>query len=468
MIQADSAVISIPESLIREVCARLAGNKSVRRTLPGHGRLHIERALPFLCVYRRPVDRPDEGTERLVLGEASYLLASGEEGMQADLNTLTESIVKTLADQFGTFLIVEIWSAAEERNLPPGPAAGDPAMFRVMTPLKETLPTTVQVLADALESMELPRQTVAVERKVRCQVVDGGRPAPPGLPPLLTTTEAGLLGCLMIGLEVSPFYRDPESGDPYPSLLRALHREISRALQKGFFDFMHVQTTHRPVRYQVLGRRALARAVLEADRQLAQISQRFNLLLAVTPVNSEAAYAQFVGAKFERAPAFHYRLLPVDPEALKRMLYQISLDRVEDPTLASLLREKRGELDRQINLLEDRETPQFLYASLQLYGAVDEELMRLAEALLAVRPSGGEEDAEEERLDAARFAECAMAEIEWYRNRHRAMAARVEIRDDIPGLMVSGGDLLVGRQTRVACSRLEAALQHEVGTLRVT
>jgi uncharacterized protein (TIGR02421 family) len=40
----------------------------------------------------------------------------------------------------------------------------------------------------------------------------------------------------------------------------------------------------------------------------------------------------------------------------------------------------------------------------------------------------------------------------------------VQIRDDVPGLMVSKGHLLIGRTARVAKSRINATIQHEVGT----
>jgi uncharacterized protein (TIGR02421 family) len=99
---------------------------------------------------------------------------------------------------------------------------------------------------------------------------------------------------------------------------------------------------------------------------------------------------------------------------------------------------------------------------------VDDDLLRLAERLLDVLPAGGDEAAKEEALDAAAFADCARAEIEHYRRVLPTMSAGVEIRDDLPGLMVAQGNLLVGQRTKVARSRVEAALQHEVGTHLVT
>src|SRR5439155_24088255 len=79
-----------------------------------------------------------------------------------------------------------------------------------------------------------------------------------------------------------------------------------------------------------------------------------------------------------------------------------------------------------------------------------------------------DEEPKEERLGAAAFAEYARAEIEHYRRLSPRISAAVEIRADIPGLMVAFGNLLVGQRTRIARSRVEAALQHEVGTHLLT
>jgi uncharacterized protein (TIGR02421 family) len=448
---------TISDGFISTVCARLAENKPVRRKLPKHGRLHIDRQLPFLCIYRQPPNRQDQGTVHLLLAEASYLIVSGDQQLEKGLAALVQNIVKTLSDNFGAFLIVEIWSAtADSRDDNKVPLSKP--VFRIITPRTEEPPTTIAILAKALQEMTLPGQAVEVE------VVQGGIVSPPGLSSLLTTAEASKSGCLLIGLEIPPIYRDPQTGELFPAMLRALHRELSRALQKTFFEFMHVQTTHRPEHYQVLGRRAMVKAVWQVDRQLAQINGSFKFLLAVTPVNVETAWAEFQSRNFEYAPVFHYRLLSTDPELLKRKLYNIPLERVEDPTLADLFREKRNELDRQITMLEDRDTPNFLYGSLQLFGGVDDELLRLAQGLLAGIPPHDEEDGPEEHLDATTFADRSRAEIEYYRQKHPAVSATVEIRDDVPSLMVSEGNLLISRRTKIIASWVEAALQHEVGT----
>ena len=96
------------------VGVRLAENKSVRRALPVWGRVHVEHQVPFLVVYRRPIDRDDSGSERLVRGEASYMTAAGERWLYPSLAALTKSIANTLARSFGGFLLIEIWTSSGE------------------------------------------------------------------------------------------------------------------------------------------------------------------------------------------------------------------------------------------------------------------------------------------------------------------------------------------------------------------
>ena len=59
-------------------------------------------------------------------------------------------------------------------------------------------------------------------------------------------------------------------------------------------------------------------------------------------------------------------------------------------------------------------------------------------------------------------------EIDYYRRIYLQLPSTVQVRDDMVGLMVSRGNLLIGKQTEIPLSRVEALLQHEVGTHIVT
>jgi uncharacterized protein (TIGR02421 family) len=137
---------------------------------------------------------------------------------------------------------------------------------------------------------------------------------------------------------------------------------------------------------------------------------------------------------------------------------------VEDPTLAFLFREKRMELDRQLTMLLDRGRPSFLYGSLQLFGEVSEDLLALARRILSVVPARSREDVGKEVLDAKAFAALAQDELGFYQKQRPEINAKVQVRDDVAGIMVSQGNLLISRSLKTPGKRAEALLQHEVGT----
>ncbi len=442
-------------ALVDGLVSDLAAGKSVRSDLGNASRIHIDRPLPFLCVYREPADRTDKGTAQLILSEASYLIISRDDTEDRDIFRLIRELTRTLSDRFGAFLIVELWSGVDS---PGSLSTFSPTTFRVFTDKpSDSVPSTVEKLAESLGSLQMKREV---------EIAAGSQLAPTGFPPLLDEKFIRQSSCLMLGIEISPVFRDPETGEIFLSSFSDLRRKFSGALQQAFFEFANVQTSERPKHPQRLGRRLLVDAAWKADAELSELSDTFNYLMAVTPVNSTEAFADFAESKFKKDPVFHYRLLTIDPEVLKRRLYSISFDSIEDPTMAYLLRDKRIELDRYITLIEDRNTPRFMFESLQLFPPVEDALMALAEEILDLPKRPAEPC---ERLGPNAIAEIAEAEIDHYRSRYPEMAATVEIRKDTPpGLMVSHGKLLIGRETSISTKRLAGLLQHEVGTHIVT
>lgn len=457
-----SNVNIITDRFIAEVINRLVQNKRVRRTLPLEGRLHIDRTLPFLCVYRRPLKRPDNGTSRLVKGEAAYLVTSAHPKLKPGLSALMRGIVKTLTGACKAFLLLEVWTGSEKPPADNNETTRLKPYFRIIISRARFPTETVEALELALKRIKIHKQKTSVE------VAFEKKQWPQDFPSFFSHVEANALNCFMMGLEVAPVFHDPETGEVYPLVLRKLHRGFSAAIKKGVFEFSHHQTTHRPENYQALGRRAVVKAVWEIDRNLAEISNAFDFLLQVTPVNIDQAWYTFKRNKFERPPQFHYRPLPVDPAQLKRKLYGIAIERVEDPTLAFLFRGKRKELERQLSMLPDRGSRDFLYGSLQLFGSVSEDLADLAAKIVEKISPHSREIYGKDRLDAHSFAQRALAEIRYYRGKYPGMSGQVQIRDDTTGLMVSRGNLFIGQQIRVPGSRVEALLQHELGTHALT
>jgi uncharacterized protein (TIGR02421 family) len=448
----------VSDQFIRAVSARLAQNRRVRRSLPVWGRVAIDRQLPFMCLYRRPVRSDDPGMERMATTEASYLICSGKGSLQPGLSALVQEVARTMVEQLGSFMVLELWAGKPGDNEGPVTVAGLEPQLRVLGQKGSAEGFMVDELVQQLSRVRLARHSASVTSRtaVRC--------APPGMAPIMQPQAAREIGCQVYGLEIAPVFRDPETGEVFPGVVRVLRRRLAVAMRQAFFTFTRRATTHQAGHFHALGRRALVKAVWDVDRMLAETEEQFDFLLQVTPVNGEQAWHAFRRRRFERRPTFHYRPIAVEPIVLKRRLYRAPVERIEDPALALIFREKLDDVDRRITMLQDRNTSRFVHESIQLFGGVEGELLEVAEELLRVIPPKSRERSSPGRLNAQDFADRARLEVEYLRQQCADVTAKVEIRRDVTGLMVSRGNLLISDQLQIPASRLEALIQHEVGT----
>ncbi|QEF98627.1 hypothetical protein Mal15_26820 [Stieleria maiorica] len=457
----EAGASDLPRSLIQAVRDRLSRNVRVRRTLPHKGRVHIDRQVPFLCVYRQPPEDEDPGTEQLVRGEASYLIGSGGAEFHGGLTELVGTVVETLSAEFGAFLIVELWSA------PDGGKANDPAVptvlpsFTIRAPGTAKLDNTVEAFRKRLQKTKVLKQGVEVH------VQRGVNGYPPDMKPLIDAARARAANCWQIGLVVPPVFRKAGSAIKFPLLMGQLRRSLSVSLRHAYYQFACDRTTHSPPHFHTLGRKAVVKAVWDIDRQLAEVSNQFDYLVQLTPVNPTSAWKEFEAGHCEHPPEFHYRPLPVDPALLKRQLYKIPIERVEDPTLQRLFEEKQEELELKLTMLRDRDTPRFKHLSVALFGGVSDSVLGVAKELLTTLPSKNPAG-KPQMFSAKRFAQCVQREIDHYRGSCPEFKARVVISDEASGLIVSRGKLMVNTDLSLAEDRVAALLAHEVGTHLVT
>ena len=449
---------NITEEFIDEIRSRLEDNLRIRRTLPGQGRLHIDRNLPFLCIYRRPESDSDQGSDQLVTGEASYLVISSEKRFRAGLSSLVRTIAGTLSQSEGAFLIIEIWADREPVPIMDPQNGRTAPAFRLLVPPNQIPVETVEAVESAL------RHTVISRNRGKVTIEYTQKPWPGEFPGIMSVQDITRYNCFLIGIEISPIYRDPNTLEIFPLVLKKLQRSVSLAIKKGAFEFAMKRTNLRAESYRALGRRAMVKAVWEVDSKLAEISQKFDFLLLVTPVNIEQSYQKFKKSGFEKEPLFYYRPIAFDPSLLKRKLYEIPFDRIEDPSLSRIFHLKLIELERKFSMIRDRNTRNFIFENLQLFGEPDRDLTGLAHRILERLPAHSRESGGSKRVNASAFTIRAGKEIEYYRQFHPQMASTVTIRDDITGLMVSHGNLSLGKKVSISHSRVEALIQHEIGT----
>lgn len=427
----------------------------------GTGRLFVDHAGPALVVHRCPGESTGDpaldrraacsAAHRLVTSQPAYLLATGGLDEQDGIRRLARATSRALAEHVGSTLVVEVWAPLdEEEDEDADPFHRRPG-FTLYVPTDERAGAAADALSDALSEIELAGQGADVTCIATADI------APPGLPPLLE----GEGRAVVLGLAVDAVFLNTREDEFYPRVLDDLRDALAPALAQAAAAFADAAGT--PVR--PLGRRHLEPAAEVVDRGLAACARQYDFLLQATPVNASEAWEDFRDGGCDRAPELLYRPLTFDPDALRRDLFALPVDDVEDPVVAGLLREKRDEIGTEVQMILDRETEQFLSGSLRLFGRPDRSLIALAEAVLdrvaeAPSPTRGEEV-----VGATAFAAEALAEIDHYRAQYDGFASSVEVRKDITGsLMVARGQLLVGEAVSLSAARVPALLAHEIGT----
>ncbi len=446
----------ITKEFIDEAIDVLREGRKLRRKVPPRGQILIEQQLPYICVYRQRTQWDDWGTDQLIVGGSSFLLATAKKIEYDGLSSLLERVAGELTSCFGTFLIVEIWSGPEisidDRNPVSRPT------FRIHHLKSQPVQSYMQILAKQLSLLKVGDQ----QSTVTMTAVD--KVAPPGLRSIIPSDKATANSIQMIGIEVSPIYRDGAKKKHFPEILKEVETRMTTVLEKVFFEFLKKETTICPPNYMALGRRSIVHSVWQIDRIIAEVGNIVDFLLLVTPTNSREAFEEFKKKRYQKMPNFAYHPIPFDPVTLKRQLYKAPVERIEDPTLAQLFRDQQQDIDSRITMVAERGTRRFLYSSLQLYDGPDAELVHLAEQILLRFPERSKGESVKHLLTAEEFAARAETELSYYREQCPDLTSRVEVREDVPGVLVSQGNLLIGKGRKIFEGRAEALLSHEVGT----
>lgn len=434
-----------PLTLLSRIEEAEATGLAFRTKLTGWGWLRLDRPQPVLCLHRRPAGSTDRATSGLLAPLGSHLVAcAGDKSAIA----LARALIDKRLREFGACLVLEIWASE----------ATDPNADIVLhAPARG-------VDADTLETLQRVAQATDWGGGEARLDLRYGEIAPPTAETL--PFDTGVPGdVLHLGLEIAPTYLDRQTEKAYPIRFRQVRSALSHIVKQAAFAFAHSSATSRPAHYHELGPGEVEDAVWSVDAALADLADDFQLLLHVTPVNVGEAWQAFQTSGHAQAPEFHYRPLTVDPSEMKRTLFSIPLETVDDPAFHQVFEDKRDELDRQISLVRDRETPPFLHSSLQIYGAVEDTLIGTAKRILS---QSSQRPSQPHHLDATTFAEAAAKEVGLLKRQDPSFRQGVSVREDTSGLLVSNGNLFIGQDAIVGAHRLDAAIQHEVGTHMLT
>ncbi|WP_300441578.1 tyrosine/phenylalanine carboxypeptidase domain-containing protein [Christiangramia sp.] len=432
----------LSENSIEQILTILEKENEISCQLPGKGVLHIEKELPYLVIYRRKEN--DKGTRRFVTNESSYLVVGTEdfEGYQKLLYKISDQI----SAETESFLLFEIY-------------AGDPnsSKIRIKGPAQK-LPTTLDTLKENFLKVNSEFTGIYLDT----EIVDTPHRQPEGEAPLMKVEDAKSCGAVVVGLEIPPIYRNGDN-ELYPVFFRNFKDFLIEAIHRSFFEFIRVQTSGGVASFNALGRKYLKQIVFDIDKQLADIERSYQFLWLVSPANIHDIKKKFFESDYQKVIDYHYRLLPIDPDVLKRKLYNLKIEDIDDPAMSYLFREKREELDMQISMLNERGTTNFMYDSIRLYKGVENSLCEEARKILSAVEEETEID-EEDLLDSKAFSSMARKEFDYFREQDENFKCRVHIRKDVNVMMVSHGELYIPADYKMKRIEAEALIQHEVGT----
>jgi uncharacterized protein (TIGR02421 family) len=442
------------DTTVADVIAAIDAGTPIREDFDDDGRLHMDRPLPFLCVHLG--GNHDCAARDVATANASYLIAS----QTCDAVPIIKAVGAAMIERFGHFIVLDIGEFERDR------------LLSTDAPYLPAFEITVSAthLPEARSAL-LAFETAVASAEVRYRsprVTEVGSADDPH-----ASLGALIADFPVVTIRFAPIYRQPESDQIYPELRRRTIANIFDAGLQAVAAFIEATHALELPTHRALGRQAFVDAVTRADRSMDTIAKSFDFLLAVTPINADAAWLEFQSGGFQRAPRFLYRPLTIQVGAEKRKLFSIALDNFEDPVLFDLYREKQQELDLQLSMLSARETPAFIGLGRALYGAIDSNVLADAKDILAKTEAKGGSRAGEGGSGGS--ADChfverrARAMIEDYRRQYSGFEASVVLRDDLPaGLMVSGDCLLISRSTRMARHRVDALLSHEIGVHLLT
>ena len=210
----------------------------------------------------------------------------------------------------------------------------------------------------------------------------------------------------------------------------------------------------------------LEQNLLELDDHLFQIENKINWLKYLSPTDNLQRWQQFKRSGYKSCPPLTYPRLSFSVEGVRADLRNLRPLDVGSNITASLLREKLGELELQVDLIANIDTPQFVSTSISLFGGTAPSLLQAAIDILDKTPT---------ELPRGKIvgAEAVLAEANRWLDELRSEADdftfTASIAKDLnSGLMVNHGHLLISNQLQVPATRVEPLIAHEVGVHIVT
>ena len=202
--------------------------------------------------------------------------------------------------------------------------------------------------------------------------------------------------------------------------------------------------------------------VAEVDRKLYELLHDIDILSVVTPTNYQEQKTFFFDNHYSVAPQFVYRRENIDAFLIKRELFNLPVDKIENDDLRSLYIDVIDSYVDKIDQFDSIGSHKFLYDSLRYYGEPTEKDIRNAQFILHI-PEGFE-DENQTILNATDIAKL----FKRFSRKHQ-YDYHLSIDDKlIANALVFGSNVKINQAALISSKDAMALAHHELGVHLLT
>ena len=205
----------------------------------------------------------------------------------------------------------------------------------------------------------------------------------------------------------------------------------------------------------------LSSELIKLDKALVNLVSDIDILNAIGPLNYREQRQQFVDQHYSANPQFVYREHKIDPFLLKRKLFNLPIESIDNPDLYRIYADVIDSYVDKVDQYKSLGTPEFLYDSLRYYGEPSEKDVRNAQFILHLPI----EDLSEEKVLGVNeitvlLQDFAKAEDYQYELIHDATM--------IANALVSGTKVKINSAAELGLTDAKALAHHELGVHLLT
>lgn len=270
---------------------------------------------------------------------------------------------------------------------------------------------------------------------------------------------------LVLATEISKIYCDEETGEIFPQIIKSIQSKFKKAIVNNANLFVNELTNWKHNKKNMLLNNSIANNLQAIDDKLYKLLKNFEMLTYVNPINVQSEKERFFKNKFTVNPNFKYKPIKINPFDLKKKLYLIDTNKIEDITIRHLYESVITGCIDKVNLLASIGTEKFFYNSLSYFGKPSQVDMHNAEYILSLPDIKGE--AKKNKLFGVENAKTIFEEA------FKAYGFKGEIKIDkkvVSSVMVinSKKTVVLKEGAQFSKNELQYLAEHEIGVHMLT